>query len=99
MSLCEASIGFYEAVTSEKVDDGSSARGCFSKLMRRRHAPRQVVSLLDEGLFFVEDSEIGKRLVEFSEKRYPFPSEEGLDFLSQWNVYSDHSAISFLHRC
>ncbi|KAF1831339.1 hypothetical protein BDW02DRAFT_572096 [Decorospora gaudefroyi] len=37
-------------------------------------------SLLEEGVMFFEDPEIGNRVSEFDEKGSPVQSEEGLDF-------------------
>lgn len=38
------------------------------------------LSLLEDGVIFLEDPEVGSRVYEFSQKRFPFQTEEGLDF-------------------
>lgn len=38
------------------------------------------VSLLEDGVVFVEDPEIGQRVDEFDRKDFPFQTEEGLKF-------------------
>lgn len=42
-------------------------------------ADRQAL-LLEDGVMFLEDPEIGNRVYEFSQMRFPFQTEAGLDF-------------------
>ena len=39
-------------------------------------------SILEEGVFFLEDPNIGKGVDEFEGKGFPFRTEEGIDFWS-----------------
>ena len=37
-------------------------------------------SILEDGVLFFEDPDIGRRVDEFDKKGFPFQTEEGLDF-------------------
>ena len=36
--------------------------------------------ILEDGVFYAEDPVIGKRVIEITQKGFPFRTEEGLDF-------------------
>lgn len=40
-------------------------------------------SILKEGVFLLEDPMIGRRVDEFDRKKFPFQTEEGLDFIRE----------------
>lgn len=48
--------------------------------------PRNLI--LEEGIFFLEDPEIGRRVHEFDENKFPFQTEECLDFIEK-NILND----------
>jgi hypothetical protein len=45
-------------------------------------------SISADGVYFVKDPEIGKRVDEFDRQGFPFQTEDGLDFC-QWNILED----------
>ncbi|KAL5426046.1 hypothetical protein PMIN06_012975 [Paraphaeosphaeria minitans] len=48
--------------------------------------PRNLI--LEEGIFLLEDPEIGRRVHEFDENKFPFQTEECLDFIEK-NILND----------
>lgn len=56
-------------------------------------------SLLEEGVVFFEDPEIGKRVSEFDKKGFPFQTEEGLDFCQRSTLNDTASSVHVPYRC
>lgn len=49
------------------------------------------VSLIEEGVFFLEDPEVGRRVQDITEKRFPFQTAEGLEFFRISTLQDDVS--------
>lgn len=55
------------------------------------------VCLIEEGVFFLDDPEVGRRFQEIKEKRFPFQTVEGLEFCRISTLQDEVSEARRLH--
>ena len=53
--------------------------------------------LIEDGVFFLDDAEVGRRFQEINEKRFPFQTVEGLDFCRITTLEDEVSEAQRLH--
>lgn len=58
--------------------------------------PRDLI--LKEGIFFLEDPEIGRRVHEFDENKFPFQTEDCLDLIEK-NILNNTVSASKVLVC
>jgi hypothetical protein len=55
------------------------------------------VCLIEEGVFFLDDPDVGRRFQEVKEKGFPFQTVEGLDFCRISTLQDEVSEVQRLH--